>query len=116
MSEVAITSVFAGIALTVAVFELLRRKYLREKYAFIWFAFGTFITASLIFPKLLMDLSSLLGFHVFSNFVFAVFVAALIFFVMQLSMEISKAERDVERLAEEIAILKSYLDVANKEK
>lgn len=110
MQTLTLTSIAAGLTLTFLVFELLRRGFLREKYAFVWLAFDTFIAISLIFPSPLQELSAFLGFKVFSNFILANLVLALILFAMQLSLEISKLEDNNQKLAEEIAIINNKLN------
>ncbi|MDT7551713.1 MAG: hypothetical protein QOI16_249, partial [Pseudonocardiales bacterium] len=62
-----IVSVIAALAALVLVFELLRRRRLREKYAALWvvIAVGTLVVA--VFPGLLRWVADLVGIQTPSN-------------------------------------------------
>jgi hypothetical protein len=88
------------------IFELLRRKALREKYAFVWIITAMVIVIGSIFPEVFFKLSSALGFESFANFVLVFSGLIILFITMQLSLELGKVEDQNQRLAEELALLK----------
>jgi hypothetical protein len=88
------------------IFELLRRKALREKYAFVWIVTALIIVIGSIFPEVFFQLSSALGFETFANFVLVFSGLIILFITMQLSLELGKVEDQNQRLAEELALLK----------
>jgi hypothetical protein len=90
----------------VLIFELLRRKALREKYAFVWIVTALLIVMGSIFPDVFFQLSSALGFETFANFVLVFSGLIILFITMQLSLELGKVEDQNQRLAEELALLK----------
>ena len=57
-----------------SIIELLRRKFLREKYAIVWLAMAVSLLAAAIFPENVNKLSSLLGFQYLLNFVYQTFL------------------------------------------
>lgn len=100
--------VFLGIAfaLTVLVFILvmLIRRTLREKYATLWLLIGVAALVLALFPGLLAGLAGLLGVAVPSNLLFALAIVLLVGVSLHLSWELSTAEDETRRLAEESAI------------
>lgn len=92
------------------IFELLRRKALREKYAFVWIVTALLIVIGSIFPEVFFQLSSALGFETFANFVLVFSGLIILFITMQLSLELGKVEDQNQRLAEELALLKESFE------
>jgi hypothetical protein len=93
-----------------SIIELLRRKFLREKYAIVWLTMAITLLVAAIFPEAVNRLSSILGFQFLSNFVLFFLSIINLFIAMQLSLSIGKSEDQIQTLAEELAILKSKLD------
>lgn len=100
---------FALIILAIIVTMLLRR-HLREKYAVMWLSIGVAMLVLAMFPDLLSSLASVLGVLVPSNLLFALALALLIGVTLHLSWELSRAEDEIRRVAEEVAILRAELD------
>lgn len=106
--------VIAGIALafivlTIIVSMLLRRQ-LREKYATLWIVIGLAILVLAVFPGLLLGLANALGVEVPSNLIFALALVLLIGVTLHLSWELSQAEDEVRRVAEDVAILRTDVE------
>jgi hypothetical protein len=100
-----------GSCITLALlFEMMRRRQLREKYAVFWalVAVATLVVA--VFPGLLARASDLLGVAVPSNLLF--FVASMVLFVVsvQHSSELGRLEERNRTLAEELALLRVRLE------
>lgn len=106
--------VFAGIALGVLVLiiitSLLLRRQLREKYATLWIVIGLVLLVLAIFPGLLLGLSTALGVEVPSNLIFALALVLLVGVTLHLSWELSQAEDEVRRVAEDVAILRADVE------
>ena len=102
--------VYIGIAFALAVLgliiALLMRRQLREKYALLWLVIGVAMLVLAVFPDLLGALAGLLGVIVPSNLLFALTVALLIGVTLHLSWELSQAEEEIRRVAEEVALLR----------
>lgn len=106
--------VLAGIGLAllvlIIIISLLLRRQLREKYATLWIVIGLVVLVLAIFPGLLLGLSSALGVAVPSNLIFALALVLLIGVTLHLSWELSQAEDEVRRVAEDIAILRADVE------
>lgn len=106
--------VLAGIGLAVLVLviivSLLLRRQLREKYATLWIIIGLVILVLAVFPGLLLGLSEALGVEVPSNLIFALAIVLLVGVALHLSWELSQAEDEVRRVAEDVAILRTDVE------
>lgn len=100
---------FALIVVTLIVVMLLRRQ-LQEKYAVLWLVIGVALLVLSIFPGLLLGLSDFLGVAVPSNLIFALAVVLLVGVTLHLSWELSQAEDEIRRIAEEVAILRTDVE------
>ncbi|OJY47378.1 DUF2304 domain-containing protein [Pseudonocardia sp. 73-21] len=111
-----IVSVIVAIAALVLVFELLRRRRLREKYAVIWvvISIGTLVVA--LFPPLLGWVAALVGIQTPSNLLFFTSLIILFAVSLQLSREVGLLEEQSRRLAEEVGGLKLRMDALEQEK
>ena len=90
----------------VFIFELLRRKALREKYAFVWIVTALVLIVGSLFPELAIKMSNALGFATIASFLMVFFGIIILFITMQLSLELGKVKDQNQRLAEELALLK----------
>ena len=99
-----------SLAIVGVVFEMLRRKKLREKYAALWIVvgLGTLILAA--FPSLLTIVAELVGVQLPSNHLFIISILLLLGVCLHLSWEISVVEDETRTLAEEVAILRAQVE------
>ena len=106
--------ILAGIAFALIVVAwiivLLLRRQIREKYAILWLLIGITILVLSVFPSLLLGLSSFLGVAIPSNLIFALSIVLLVGVALHLSWELSQAEDEIRRVAEEVAILRAAVD------
>lgn len=92
------------------MFELLRRRRLREKYAGLWICVALVVLVSVMFPGLLERLAGALGVTVPLNLVLFSGLALLLLVCVQLSAEVSGLEDESQTLAEELALLRNRLE------
>ena len=90
----------------ISIFELLRRKALREKYAFVWILTALVLIVGSLFPEFAINLSITLGFATIASFLMVFFGIIILLITMQLSLELGKVEDQNQRLAEELALIK----------
>jgi hypothetical protein len=88
------------------LFEMLRRRHLREKYAVLWGSVAIVALLVAIFPGLLVGLSRIVGVNVPSNLL--LFLASLLLLLtsIQQSVELGRLEERTRTLAEEVALLR----------
>ncbi|WP_347978459.1 DUF2304 domain-containing protein [Microbacterium sp. ProA8] len=106
--------VVLGIAFALGVlgviFWLLLTRRLREKYAVLWFIIGLAILVLTVFPGLLDGLATLVGVELPANLLFILALALLIGVTLHQSWELSTAEDEIRRVAEEVAILRAEVE------
>lgn len=100
---------FALGVLVVIVWMLLSHR-LREKYAILWLIIGIAMLILTIFPGLLTGLADALGVEVPANLLFLLALALLIGVTLHQSWELSTAEDETRRVAEEVAILRAEIE------
>jgi hypothetical protein len=110
-----IVSVIVALAALVLVFELLRRRRLREKYAVIWvvISLGTLVVA--VFPALLGGIADAVGIQTPSNLLFFGSLITLFAVSLQLSREVGLLEEQSRRIAEEIGTLRLKVDALERD-
>jgi hypothetical protein len=115
-TRLTIISVVVALAALVLVFELLRRRRLREKYAVIWvvISLGTLVVA--LFPPLLGWIAALVGIQTPSNLLFFTSLIILFAVSLQLSREVGLLEEQSRRLAEEVGGLRLRMDKLEQQK
>lgn len=94
--------------------ELLRRRRLREKYAALWIVVSVVVLATVAMPDTLRRLADLLGVAVPLNLVFFGSLVLLLAVAIQLSAEITSLEREVQTLAEEVALLRHRFEALER--
>ena len=95
-----------GSVLTLTLlFELLRRKHLREKYAIFWVGVAVMTLFIAAVPQALFWASDLIGVSVPANLLFFVASMTLLAISIQHSHELGRLEERTRVLAEEIALL-----------
>lgn len=107
---IAVLGVVFALAVLGVIFTLLLRRQLREKYAIMWLLIGFTILILALFPGLLVGLSRLLNVEVPSNLIFALALVLLVGVTLHLSWELSQAEDEVRRVAEEVTLLRADVE------
>lgn len=107
-------SVLTSICLLSVLFDLLRRKRLRERHIAWWFIGGFIALFFSIFPQALFSITHFLGFELPANLVFFAATTLLFLVSIQSSAELTQLEEKTRILAEKIALLENQ-NSKNKE-
>lgn len=110
MTASIVLGVIGSATILVVLFELLRRRHLREKYALLWFCVAVSALLLTIFPQLLTWAAELVGVEVPANLLFFAASMVLLVLTLQHSYELGRLEDRSRTLAEEIALLRLELD------
>lgn len=110
MNAPTILGMIGSVLILVVLFELLRRRHLREKYALIWAGVAFGVLALTIFPGLLTWASGLVGVDVPANLLFFLASVVLMVLTLQHSHELGRLEDKTRTLAEELALVRMELD------
>nr|WP_221199621.1 DUF2304 domain-containing protein [Nocardioides soli] len=105
-----ILGILGSLVTLVALFELMRRRRLREKYAVLWVTVSLGLVLIALVPSLLPALADLVGVAVPANLLFFVASVVLMLVSMQHSNELGRLEEETRTLAEEVALLRLDLE------
>ena len=97
------------------LFEMLRRKRLREKYVVFWVPVALSTLAVAACPSILVWVSGLVGVAVPANLLFFVASMLLLAVSLQHSSELSRLEDRTRVLAEEVGLLRLQVEVQRDE-
>lgn len=103
-------AVLAAVLVVAGVLRLVASRRLLVKYAVLWLVVSVAMVVMAIIPDGVEALSDLAGFEVPSNFLFFAGLGLLLCVNLQVSRELTTVERQVQRLAEEVAILREKQD------
>jgi hypothetical protein len=107
--KLAIMTGVVALLLLALIFELLRRRQLREKYAVLWLAVGLVTLPLGFIPWSLDNVSSWLGVASGASLVLFLAVVFLLVVCIHLSWEASRLEDETRALAEEVALIRAEL-------
>lgn len=108
--KLTILTAVIGFALLVIIFELMRRRRLREKYALLWGAVALVVVPLALFPRLLDTAASVVGVASGVSLVLFLGLVFLLVLALHLSWEVSTLEEETRTLAEEIALLRTEIE------
>jgi hypothetical protein len=98
-----------AVLLLLLVFELLRRRQLREKYAVLWMGVVAVVVLLGFYPRLLDAVARQVGVVSGVSLVLFLAVVFLLLVCVHLSWEASRLEEKTRTLAEEIALIRTEL-------
>jgi hypothetical protein len=110
MSAPVVLGILGSVVILAVLFELLRRRHLREKYAVTWAMVAVGVLILTIFPGLLYAASNLVGVAVPANLLFFLASMVLMVLTLQHSFELGRLEDKTRTLAEELALLRLEVD------
>ena len=105
--------VASGFVVVGVVIEMVRRRYLRGRFALVWIALGAGAVVLALFPKLLDHAATALGVTVPLNLLLFLGSIAMLIMIMQLSAEAGRLRERTRILAEEVALLKAAVTLPN---
>jgi hypothetical protein len=107
-------AMIGSIILLLIILELVRRKYLRERYALIWIVTGGLFLLLSIRVHLLYRISNFLGFSIPSNALFFFGILFLLLIVLGLSVITSRLAEKNKVLTQEVVLLKKRVEDLEK--
>jgi hypothetical protein len=110
MTSVHIIALVSGAAILAGMFELLRRRQLREKYAVLWLLVGIGVAIFGLFPGVLNDIARPLHVADPPNLLLFAGSVVLLLVTVHLSWESSRMEDRTRALAEEVALLRERIE------
>ena len=101
-----IFAVFATLCLLLFIFELVRRRKMREEYSFLWIITGVSILILIIWYDLLIILSKIIGAVAQTTTLFIFAIIFLMLICINFSIKISSLTDQLIKLTQDLALLK----------
>jgi hypothetical protein len=101
-----IFAVFATLCLLLFIFELVRRRKMREEYSFLWIITGVSILILIIWYDLLIILSKIIGAVAPTTTLFIFAIIFLMLICINFSIKISSLTDQLIKLTQDLALLK----------
>ncbi|MDF2146425.1 DUF2304 domain-containing protein [Knoellia sp. p5-6-4] len=102
--------VAGGVLIVAVVVEMVRRRYLRGRYAVVWVVLGAGAAILALFPDLLGRVANALGVVVPLNLLLFLGMLVMLVMIMQLSSETGRLRERTRILAEEVALMRAEAD------
>ena len=96
-----------SLAFASVIVRLVKRKQLTMKYSFLWIILLFVILLCAILPIIPYRISDILGFETPANFIFLVAIFFLLAIALSLSIIVSKQQRKITTLIQEVAIFEN---------
>lgn len=110
-----ISLIVAIIIYFVIILWLLKEKKLSLKYTLLWILAGVVMAVLVVFPKVLTWLSRLVGIQSSMNGLFIFCIAFIIMILMSLTSIVTRLNRKVRVLTQELAILEKRIRELEKQ-
>jgi hypothetical protein len=104
-TRIQIVSIVFAVLVFGAVFELVRRRYLRERYALLWLGAALVLLVLAVWQGLLATLAHAVGIYYPPNAFFVVAFAFLLLLLLHFSAVVSRQADQTRVLAQRIALL-----------
>lgn len=110
--RIQIIAIAASIGVMLIVFELIRRRKLREEYSFLWFGASICLIVVSVWRGSLEVLADWTGVAYPPSVVLLAFIGFGLILALHYSVSLSRLADENKRLAQEIALLRHQLDQA----
>lgn len=103
-----VASIAFAVIVFVLVFEMVRRRYLRERYAILWLGAALALIVLAAWNGLLSTISSAVGIKTPSNTFFVIAFAFLLLLLLHFSAVVSRLADETRVLAQRLALLEQH--------
>lgn len=109
MERIQIIAITGSIFFLSVIFELIRRKLLKEAYAILWLFFGIIFIILSCWRRAIDYFSKLVGIYYPPAMLLLFLIFALIIVLVQFSVVVSQQNDKIRKLAQKIALLEEKL-------
>ena len=107
-------AIIFSIVLLIFIFELIRRKKIREQYSLLWLFFSIIFVVLSIWREGLDAFAKLVGIDYAPSALFLLLVLAIFLILIQFSIIISRLSEENKKLSQESGLLKLEIDEIKK--
>lgn len=102
-------SILGSLLLILLIIFLVKKGYLKSGYSILWFLIASLIFVMSLFTDILFQFSRLTGIYYAPAAIFTILIAGIILITIHYSTVLSRHERRIKKLAQEISLLKDKL-------
>ena len=114
-ARIQLVAILATGLMFLAVFELVRRRRLMERYALLWLFSSTVLLALAVWKDLLDKLSHAVGIYYAPSALFAVALACVVLLLLHFSLVISRLVDQSKVLAQHVSLLRQRVEQLESE-
>ena len=92
--------------LSFIIISVLKKDKIPVRYSILWWLVVAILLLLVIFPKLFIYITNLLGFQTISNMVVGIFIIILLFITISLTIIVSGQRKKIALLIQEVSMLK----------
>jgi hypothetical protein len=107
--RIQLVSIIAAVLVLIAIFELVRRRRLMERYALLWLGSGIVLLGLAIWRSALSTLANGLGIIYPPNALFLIAFGFVLFLLMHFSLAVSRLSDQTKVLAQKLAMLEEHV-------
>ncbi|MBI2528379.1 MAG: DUF2304 domain-containing protein [Candidatus Rokubacteria bacterium] len=107
-------SILTSVVVFVLILELIRRRRLREEYAWLWLLTGVAMILLVAWPRLLAGITRMIGAVAPLTTLLIFSTLFLLMIAVHYSLIISKLTTQVQNLSQEVALLSARVDGAGE--
>ncbi len=110
MSIIQLLSVSFSLFIFILIFEMVRKKRIKEEYSLLWFFMGSVFFLLSLFPSTIDFLGKLFGIHYAPTLILLIIIGFLIMLMIHFSIVISKLSNVNKELLQEMGLLKNEIE------
>lgn len=114
MSKIQVISLIISLVLVVVIFQLIRKRKLKEQYSLLWFLTVVIMLVLALWEGLLFRISDLMGIEVASNALFMLAILFMFAMALHFSILVSRLTDQSKMLAQRLALLDHELHKLQK--
>jgi hypothetical protein len=107
MEKIQIISIIGSILFLFFIFELIKRRLIKEAYSILWLFFGILFLFISLWKNGVDWFAKIVGIYYPPAMLLLFLILAVIFVLIQFSVVVSKQADQIRKLAQELALLKS---------
>lgn len=104
-----ISLIFSGFILYI-IFEMVKKKKIKEEYSILWFIMGLIFLFVSVFPSIIDKLGSLFGIAYAPTLILLLLIAFILAVLIHFSVVLSRLSEKNKDLIQEVGLLKHELD------
>ena len=114
--KITLIGIVAALVIILVVFELIRRKALKERYALLWLALALILIILSVSGSLLQKIADLLNIYYPPSILFSLAFLFMFAIMIHFSVVLSRHDRGYNKMIQKLSILEEKVQKMNEDK